>query len=112
MKVQKIQNKLLQYISEIIINDLQNPKIGFVTIVAVKTSKDLDLATVYINVLGQKEKKEASLKALEKSIGFIKSSLAKKIKIRKIPKLKFVLDATLENANSIEKALNKIKRHP
>ena len=88
MRIEKIQNSLRQHVSTIIVQELQNPKIGFVTIVAVKTSKDLDLATIYINVLGGDEKTQATIKALNQSSGFIKSSLAKKMKIRKVPKLK------------------------
>ncbi len=109
MRIEKIQNSLRKNISSIIRFELNNPKIGFVTIVAVKTSKDLDLATIYINVLGQEVKTNATLQALNKSQGAIKSSLAKKMKIRKIPKLKFVLDTTLENANKIEELINKVK---
>lgn len=109
MRVEVIESQLQRLISQFIINELRDSKVGFVTITQVTTSKDLDLAKVYFNVLGNEEKIRATGETLNKAKGLIKSYCAKQITIRKMPDLRFEYDASLENGNKIEMILKNIK---
>ncbi len=108
MRVESIEADLQRFISEVITHDLRDPAIGFCTITEVRTSKDLDLAKVYFDVFGDDIKKNATLKVLNKSKGIIKAKVAKRIRIRKMPDLRFEIDRSLEAGNKIDKILKDI----
>ena len=101
-RTDKLDSLLQKEISSIIEFDLNNPEIGFVTVSEVRVSSDLSKAKVYVSFFG----KNYEVAALKKSKGFIKSELAKRIKLRKIPDLEFVVDDTLQKVSRIEKIVN------
>ncbi|MEG2685321.1 MAG: 30S ribosome-binding factor RbfA, partial [Erysipelotrichaceae bacterium] len=88
----KIAGIIQKNVSEIIQFDLKDPKIGFVTITDVEVTSDLSYAKVYVSFLGAEARKTAGLAALNRSKGFIRTGLSKKMSIRKVPELIFVLD--------------------
>ena len=100
----------MREISNILQFELKNPKLGFVTVTDVQCTKDLSLAKVYVSFLGKQDRNDAGLRVLNQSKGFIRSNLAKKIKIRKMPDLIFVQDTSLEQGNKIEKILHDIQK--
>ena len=108
LKKDKMDNIIQKEVSEIIQFELKNPKIGFVTITDVDVTSDMSYAKIFVSFLGQEARKEAGLKALNQSKGFIRSELAKRLTIRKTPELIFQLDNSLEKGNKIEKILHDI----
>ena len=108
LKKDKMVNIIQKEVSEIIQFELKNPKIGFVTITDVDVTSDMSYAKIFVSFLGQDARKEAGLKALNQSKGFIRSELAKRLTIRKTPELIFQLDNSLEKGNKIEKILHDI----
>lgn len=105
VKKDKVAGIIQKEISEIIQFELKDPKIGFITIMDVTVTGDLSQATIYVSFLGQEARKEAGMKALERSKGFLRTQLAKRMTIRKVPDLIFKLDTTLERGNKIDKIL-------
>lgn len=110
LKKDKMDNIIQKEVSEIIQFELKNPKIGFVTITDVDVTSDMSYAKIFISFLGQDARREAGLKALNQSKGFIRSELAKRLTIRKTPELIFQLDNSLEKGNKIEKILHDINK--
>ena len=109
-KNEKIAELIKRNISEIIQFDLKDPKIGFITITDAQVTNDLSYAKVYVSFLGQNARKEAGMKALERSKGYIRSELSKKLRTRKVPELQFVLDDALDKGNKIEKIIANINK--
>jgi len=105
-RTQRIQSLIGKNISEIIQFEVKNPHIGFVTVSEVKVSTDFSYAKVYVSFLASKHP-ENNLKELNKAKGYIRSSLAKKLDIRKTPEISFVLDESYKNAERIEELLKK-----
>lgn len=62
-------------LGDIISRKIKDPRVGFVTVTDVQVSGDLQIATVYISVLGDEEQKESTLKGLAKAKGFIRSEI-------------------------------------
>lgn len=108
-KLERMDHILQREISNILQFELKNPKLGFVTVTDVRCSRDLSIAKVYVSFLGQQNRNDAGMKVLNQSKGYIRSNLAKKIKIRKMPDLVFVQDTSLEQGNKIEKILKDIE---
>ena len=93
-RTDKLASMLLKEISIIISQEINDPKLGFPTVTEVDVSPDLNNAKVYVSFLGKNYKKRDGLDALRRAKGHIKSELAKRITIRKIPDLHFEVDDT------------------
>ncbi len=104
-KNEKIAQLIQRNISEIIQFELKNPKLGFVTITDCEVTSDLSFAKIYVSFLGQDARTEAGLRILNKSKGFLRSELSKKMSTRKVPTLIFVIDDALDRGNKIERIL-------
>ena len=97
VKNERLDMILQREISNILQFDLKNPKLGFVTVTDVQCTRDLSQAKVYVTFLGKQSK------------GFIRSTLAKRMTIRKMPDLIFIQDTSLEQGNRIERILKDIQ---
>ena len=103
----RIDSILQRELSMIISQEINDKHIGFPTVTEVRTAPDLSVARVYVSFLGKNYAKRDGLETLRKSKGFIKSLLAKRVKMRKIPDLTFIVDDTLDKADKIEELLKK-----
>ena len=85
---------------------VEKPEIGFCTVSEVRLTNDLSKAKVYVSFFGN----NYGVAALKKSKGFIKSELAKRLKMKKIPDLEFVVDDTLDKVSRIEEIVSKDRK--
>ena len=105
-KVERIQTLIMRNISEIIQFQVKNPNLGFVTIPEVKVSKDFSHAKVYVSFIKEEDIQEG-MKILEKAKGFIRSELASRLDIRRVPEISFVLDEGYKKESRISELLKK-----
>lgn len=110
LKVEKLRQTILKELALVIQTELKDNSLGFVTITDVRVTNDLSIATVYVNFLGAEERQDAGLKTLNRSKGFLRTALAKKLTMRKAPDLKFEIDTSLEKGNRIDAILRDIKK--
>lgn len=106
----RIEDLLREEISIIIQRELKDPGIGFVTVLEVKISEDLRLAKVYYSVYGSDDDWQKTKEALERSKGYIKFLLGKRIRIKYMPDIVFFPDRSYERIKKIEEILSK-NRH-
>lgn len=109
LKKERLDMILQREISSILQFEMKDPKLGFVTVTDVQCTNDLSQAKVYVSFLGKQERNDAGMRILNRSKGFIRSTLAKKLTIRKTPDLIFIQDKSLEQGNRIEKILHDIE---
>lgn len=102
--------ELRRGLDAIIRNEIKDPRIPeMFTILKVDLTRDLKYAKVYISVmLQEKAEKKAMLKALKGASGFIRRELGKKVIIRSMPELTFVLDDSIEYSVHINQLLEEI----
>lgn len=86
--------------------ELQDPRIGFVTVTAVDTSPDLRSAQVHVSVLGTDEEREQTMKALRAAHGVIQGAIASQLRMKRTPALKFVYDESIERADRLNRLLD------
>ena len=110
LRIEKIQELMKQEISQIILQELKDPRIGFVTVTQVEVTRDLSLAKVYVSIMGSEEQIAKSWKGLNSSLGFIRREVGHRIRLRVTPELKFVLDKSLDYSDHIQKLLLQIER--
>lgn len=111
LKKDKINGIIQRELTQILQMEVKDPKIGFCTITAVDVTKDLSIAKIYVTFLGKDYKKRDGLEALKRSKGFIRSILAKRLTIRKVPELIFLLDESLEYGNKIEGIIRELHQN-
>ena len=108
-RIKRVSHLLRNAISEILQNDLTDPRLGFVTVAHVEVSKDLQRAQVFVSVLSDDPKAGAgALKALESAKGYVKSLLAQRVVLKFLPDLQFHLHRGAFNAARIEQILRQL----
>ena len=107
-KLDHLQTSILRALTDIYRRDVKDSSIGFLTITEVRLTSDYSFLTIYYTVLGQDAKREAAKKALERSKTFVKSRLAQRVKMRKVPDLIFKYDASLDYGNKISQGLKEV----
>ena len=104
-RMRRIDEVMKKVIGSAIASDLEDPRIGFVTVTAVKTSPDLRSARVYVSVLGTEDDKESTLKALNSSHGKLQAAIAREVRMKHTPTLRFFYDESAERAVRLARLL-------
>jgi ribosome-binding factor A len=94
-----------QELSEMLIRELNDPRLKQIFVTDVKIDKELAFADVYVSALEGVSRSKDVLAGLESASGFIKRTLASRIELRAFPRIRFHWDMTPENADHIEKLL-------
>lgn len=107
---ERLEKNIASCLANILREESKNPLLKFVSITKVAVTKDLGIATVWYTVMGDEDEKIATSKALESAKGFLRSELAGKIQVRKMPELRFKYDDSIAYGNHIEEILAKINQ--
>ena len=107
VKLERYNKEFVRVISEILMEEVKDDDIRFVTITDVRITNDLSYAKVYFTVL-DKNKVESTIEALNKAASFIRGKVSEKVEIRHTPELKFVYDTSIEYGKHIEDIIDKI----
>jgi len=91
-----------------LIRDMKDPRVGFTTVMDVRTSPDLRHARVYVSVLGDEEDKQATVAVLQGARGYLRTRLGRDVTLKYLPELHFELDRTLEQAARIDALLDEL----
>lgn len=108
-RTEMLADTLQRAISEIIQREIKDPRLGFVTITRVKVSPDMQHVAVYVSALGGKEDLQRSIQTLKRSVGFIKTQVARKVPMRVVPHYDFVGDDTARKAQRLEELMSQIR---
>jgi ribosome-binding factor A len=104
-RMRRVNEVIREVIGAAITTQLQDPRIGFVTITAVDTSPDLRHARVHVSVLGDEDEREATLEALRSSHGVLQAAVNDELRLKRTPALSFHYDESIERADRITRML-------
>ncbi len=108
IKTERLANLLVKEVSEILMTEVKDEDIKFVTVTHIDLSSDLSYAKVYCTMLDD-SKKDKCIHDLNGASGFIRSEVIKrKLEMRKIPEFTFVYDDSINYGNNIEKIIKNI----
>lgn len=108
IRQRKIADTIKKELGTVISTEVRDPDKGFITVTNVRVTPDLGIAYVYISVVGEDGQEEKSLAVLQKAAGFLRSAVARALKTKKAPTLKFFIDDTLDYMNSMRDIVQKI----
>ena len=106
-RMRRVDEAVRQVLSDAVTQDLQDPRIGFVTMTSVKTSPDLRHAKVYVSVLGNDAERAATLAGLQSAHGALQRRLARELRMKRTPTLEFLYDETTDRAMHLEEILRR-----
>ena len=100
-RAQRIEAQIAREVSDLIERRLDDPSIGFVTVQRVSLSPDQGEAIVFVSPLGNALVVEESVVALQRAAAFVRRELAARIRVYRIPRIRFQLDPDMLKAESI-----------
>jgi len=109
IRQERIQEQLVQELSEMIRRDLRDPRLGFVTLTGAEITRDLRHAKVYVSVLGDTEAQTQSIKALNSASGLLRGEFARRAHLRVAPDLVFQQDIGIERGQKIFDLLHSVE---
>lgn len=110
-RVSRINSLLQEVISEVIHQDLSDPRLEnkLLSISKVDVTKDLRQAKVYVSIIGDSSEREFVLNILKQKIHFIAVTASKKVTLRFFPTISFIIDTTVDHHMRIDELLKQVK---
>jgi ribosome-binding factor A len=108
-RLDRVNQLIKEEISTLLQRELKDPRLGFVTVTEVETSKDLRSAKVFVSVLGDERQWTSSLAALASARGFVRNWLRQHLDLRIIPEIDFRADRSMEHAAKIQSLLKQVQ---
>ena len=105
---QRVGDLLREEIADIIMKKVKDPRLGFVTVTGVDITDDLKIAKVFVSIL-KEEERETTLTILNAARSFMRSEVAKRVRMKSIPSLEFRIDESIQYGNKIDRLLKEIK---
>ena len=108
-RLTRLNEQFRREIMEILVRDVRDPRIQDVVVTGVEVTSDLWMAKVYVQASGTRKTKAEALEGLAAAQGFIRRSLAKVMRIRRTPELRFLEDKTFTYVQNIAEVLEEIR---
>lgn len=105
-----LEETLRRILADALARDVQDPRVGFVTVSEVRLNKDRTVAEVFYTVLGDEEQRGTTLKGLISCRGFLRQCIGQEIRLRTLPELRFRYDDSLDRSFRVEEILEEV--HP
>jgi ribosome-binding factor A len=104
----RLDELLREEISAVIARDVDDPRVGFVTITDVEVAPDLRHAKVWVSVIGSEQERRDTLRALNRAMPFVRQRLGK-LRLKRIPDLHVKLDITAERGTRVLRILDALE---
>ncbi len=105
-RIERLSESIKQEVSKIILYELKDPRISFITVTKAEMSSDLRRAKVYISIIGDALSQRKTLQGLEHAKGFIQGEVGARLQIRYTPILTFCLDESVKKSMHISKLID------
>jgi ribosome-binding factor A len=101
----RIDDLVREILGEILLTRASDPRLGLVTVTRVEISPELDVAKVFVSVLGEAARRDEALDALRRAGPFLRTELAKEVRLRRTPELRFQMDESIERGFHMDSVL-------
>lgn len=107
-RIDRIRTLLMKEISQILLKEINDSRIGFISITTIDISKDLGHAWIYYSEIGDDAQKFKTKKGLQAASSYIQGLLGKKLHLDTIPKLHFKFDDSIEKGSKVLKLIDEL----
>ena len=106
-RMRRVDEAIHQVLAEGI-EQLKDPRIGFVTVTGVRTTSDLKQATVFVSVFGSERKRDRTMEGLEAAHGVLQGHIARRLRMKRTPQLTFEYDPSVERGVRMTKLIDEL----
>jgi len=92
---EKLEKQIMRIVSDLLLKEIKDPRIGYITVTGVELNRDLSEARVGISVIGDARDLRKSLEGINSARGYIQHRLGRTLMIRNIPKVEFYPDSSV-----------------
>ena len=108
-RIERVNNLIRREVSELIQREVKDPRLDtLVAVTEVATSPDLKYAKVFVSCISGKQEEQKTLGVLNAAAGFLRTELAKKLRLRRIPELSFHWDDSIEHGDHILRLIDQV----
>ena len=108
-KFEKLAELIKRRLTHVVLYKLKDPRIGFVTITKIELSRDMKLLKAFYTVYGSKADAVKTSCALQDAKGFIQREVAKTLRTKTMPSIRFQVDPTPEKVDRVHKILDALR---
>jgi ribosome-binding factor A len=102
---ERVGEEILHELGALLVREVHDPGIGFVTLTRAKVAPDLQLVRVYYTIIGDDKAKQETARALERATPFLRRQIGSRIRLRRVPELRFEFDQSVEHQDRVERIL-------
>ena len=102
----RVADQIQRELAEIIRTELKDPRVAMITLTGVEVTADYSHAKVFYTLMGGAEQREETAVGLKQAGGFLRSQIARRIKLHSIPQLHFVYDASVERGFELSRLID------
>jgi ribosome-binding factor A len=107
-RASRVGDQIRAELADLLVREVHDPGIGFLTIVHVKVSPDLQQASAYYTTIGDEKARKESAKALGRATPFLRRQIGRRLRLKRVPELAFFFDDSIEKNDRIERILQDI----
>lgn len=108
----RIADQIQRELAEVVRLQVRDPRVGMVTLTGVEVSRDQSHAKVFFTVLGAAAEREHALEGLQRAAGFLRTELAHRLSVRKVPELHFAYDESVERGVRLSRLIDEAVNPP
>jgi ribosome-binding factor A len=101
----RVGEEIRQELAVLLQREVHDPGIGFVTLTRVKVSDDLQMARAYYTIIGDEKARRETQRALDRATPFLRRQIGARVRLRRVPELRFEFDKSVEHQDRIEQIL-------
>ena len=108
-RIEQVNKLIRREISELLQRQVKDPRLGdFVAVTDVSTSADLRYAKIFVSRIASEEEKQETLNVLTAAAGFLRNELARRLRLRRIPKLSFQWDDSIKRGDHLLQLIDQV----
>jgi ribosome-binding factor A len=105
---ERLAEEIREEVARIVVGEMKDPRLGFITITRVSLTADLRTARVMVSILGNPKERAKSLGILRRASGFVRRELGRRLNVRHTPEVLFQPDEGLDNSERVARLLDEV----
>ena len=102
---ERVGEEIRQELAVLLAREVHDPGVGFVTLTRTKVSPDLQLVRGYYTMIGDERARRETQRALDRATPFLRRQIGARVRLRRVPELRFEFDRSVEHQDRIEQLL-------
>lgn len=108
-RTEQVGDEIQRVLGEVLQTEIKDPRVGFVTVTGVSVTPDMSRANVRVSIMGDEAERTATMRVLNRAVGFLRRRVGEEITLRIVPELVLHLDTSLDHALRINSILRDLE---